>query len=528
MNSATGVERKSKLSLLNDFLFFHINERNFAVRIEQINSRIRLYPRIVISQLAIAFLLVGVMWNGVVHDVLFAWLALACAAHTFELVYWLRFHQDAQNIRQCRRWNIGFRWFSGIVGIIWGSTGLLMFVPGQMVYQAFLICVVLGISGAAVTSNPVHPPSLFIHLGTLISPILFRVLWVGDWTHLFLGSMLVIYILFVLNASLELIHTFEKSLQQRIDNEKLTAELKQAQSIAHIGSWHYAFGTGQFTWTEELYRIFGVSSKTFIPSTETLISLIYPDDQSAMHKWIEACATGQKPSALEFRCLCPDGTISHIQWHGELTLDAEAKPSYIVGTGQDVTERKRVEAQINNIAYHDALTGLPNRRLLDDRLEQAFAACKRSGQYGALIFLDLDNFKPLNDTHGHKVGDLLLVEVAHRLGSCVRKVDTVARFGGDEFVVILNELGDNESECAEQAGIVAEKIQYALAGTYWLPFESEGSTKLVVHQNVGASMGVALFNKNINAENVLKWADVAMYQAKNTGKNRILFHEALV
>ena len=528
MNSAIGVGNKSQLNLFNDLLIFHINEKNFAVRVEQINSRIRLYPRIVISQLAIAFLLVGVMWNGVAHDVLLDWLALACAAHAVELVYWLRFQRHAQTIAQCRRWNLGFCWFSGIVGSIWGSTGLLMFVPGQLIYQTFLICVVLGISGAAVTSNPVHPPSLFIHLGTLISPLLLRVLWVGDWTHLYLGSMLFIYILFVVNASLELIHTFEKSLQQRIDNEKLAAELKQAQAIAHIGSWHYVFGTGQITWTEELYRIFGVSSKSFVPSAETLISLIYPDDQSDMQTWIEACAKGQKPKVLEFRCLCPDGTIRHIQWQGELVWDAERKPSYVVGTGQDVTERKRVDARINNIAYHDALTGLPNRRLLDDRLEQAFAACKRSGQYGAVIFLDLDNFKPLNDTHGHKVGDLLLVEVALRLVSCVRKVDTVARFGGDEFVVLLNELGGNESECAAQAGFVAEKIQSALAGPYWLPFESEGSTKLIVHRNVGASMGIALFNKNLNADNVLKWADVAMYQAKNAGKNHIRFHEALV
>jgi diguanylate cyclase (GGDEF)-like protein/PAS domain S-box-containing protein len=528
MNNAISVGNKSQLGLLKDLLIFHIDEKNFAVRSEQINSRIRLYPRIVISQLAIAFLLVGVMWNGVAHDVLLAWLALACAAHTVELVYWLRLHRRAQNIAQCRRWNLGFCWFSGIVGIIWGSTGLLMFVPGQMLYQTFLICVVLGISGAAVTSNPVHPPSLLIHLGAMISPLLVRVLWVGDWTHLFLGSMLIIYILFVLNASIELIHTFEKSSQRRIDNEKLTAELKQAQSIAHIGSWHYAFGTGQLTWTEELYRIFGVSSKTFIPSAETLISLIYPDDQSAVHTWIEACVTGQKPRALEFRCLCPDGTIRHIQGQGELVLDAEGKSSYIVGTGQDITERKRVEVQINNIAYHDGLTGLPNRRLLDDRLEQVFAACKRSGRYGAVIFLDLDNFKPLNDTHGHKVGDLLLVEVAFRLVSCVREVDTVARFGGDEFVVVLNELDGNESECAAQAGIVAEKIQSALACPYWLSSESDESTKLVIHQNVGASMGVALFNKDVNAENVLKWADMAMYQAKNAGRNHVRFHEFLV
>lgn len=190
----------------------------------------------------------------------------------------------------------------------------------------------------------------------------------------------------------------------------------------------------------------------------------------------------------------------------------------------DITDRKQNEELINRYAFYDALTQLPNRRLLDDRLEQAIATSKRSGNYGALMFLDLDNFKPLNDTHGHKAGDLLLVEVARRITSCVREVDTVARFGGDEFVVLLSELNVDETESIAQAGFVAEKIRTYLSQPYWLTSNPTGSTKMIVHQNLGASIGVALFNEKTNAGQLLKYADKAMYNAKESGRNSVCFY----
>ena len=515
------------LQLLKELLSFHIDETNFAVRVEQINSRLRLFPRLVFSQLAIAFLLVGIMWNGVPHYVLLDWLVLVCAVHTFEMVYWARFRGPAKDISQCRQWNNRFCWFSGIVGVVWGSTGLLMFVPGQMLYQAYLICAVLGISAGAVTSNPVHPPSLFIYLTGLVLPLVMRILWEGDWQHLFLGGMLLIYILFVLSAARELISTFEESLQQHIENKKLAAELEQAQSIAHIGSWHYVFATGRLTWTEELYRVYGVSSETFIPSAEALIDLIHPDDQSAMQKWIEACASGRKPKAFEFRCVWPDGTIRHIEGQGEMVLDAEGKPLYVLGTNQDITERKAVENEINNLAFYDSLTQLPNRRLLNDRLEKAMAASKRSGLYGALLFLDLDNFKPLNDMHGHGAGDLLLIEVAKRLTSCVRDVDTVARFGGDEFVMVLGELDMDRAKSGKEVLIVTEKICAALNEPYLLKVPHKGKAETTVKHHCTSSIGVALFvDHEANAEDILRWADMAMYQAKEAGRNQIRLYDS--
>lgn len=194
---------------------------------------------------------------------------------------------------------------------------------------------------------------------------------------------------------------------------------------------------------------------------------------------------------------------------------------------RDISERKQMEDQVRQLAFHDTLTQLPNRRLLTDRLSQTMAASMRSGLYAALIFLDLDNFKPLNDMHGHVVGDLLLIEVANRLKSCVREMDTVARFGGDEFVVMIRELDTDKAESVSQAEIIAEKIRITLAEPYQLKLNpGEKDEKIIVHRCT-ASIGVCLFlDHEASQEDILKWADTAMYKAKDSGRNVIRFYDA--
>ncbi|MDP1996864.1 MAG: diguanylate cyclase [Gallionella sp.] len=200
--------------------------------------------------------------------------------------------------------------------------------------------------------------------------------------------------------------------------------------------------------------------------------------------------------------------------------------THYVGIDHDITKRKAAEEEINNLAFYDSLTQLPNRRLLNDRLGKIMAASKRSGRYGALMFLDLDNFKPLNDVHGHSVGDLLLVEVARRIARCVREVDTVARFGGDEFVVVLSELDEDRAESVSQTSIIAEKIRAALAEPYVLKIQPEGKAETTVEHHCTSSIGVMLFTDHeASAEDILKWADMAMYQAKEAGRNQIRFYE---
>ncbi len=197
--------------------------------------------------------------------------------------------------------------------------------------------------------------------------------------------------------------------------------------------------------------------------------------------------------------------------------DDEGLTTHYVGTSTDVTERKKAEDEIKNLAFYDPLTGLPNRRLLLDRLRHAMASSSRSARHGALLFLDLDNFKTLNDTRGHDIGDLLLQEVAQRLGTCVREVDTVARLGGDEFVVMLEDLSDNLLEAATQTEIVGEKILSTLNQTYHLADYACHSTP---------SIGVTLFADHQGSiDDLLKRADLAMYQAKAAGRNTLRFFD---
>jgi diguanylate cyclase (GGDEF)-like protein len=184
------------------------------------------------------------------------------------------------------------------------------------------------------------------------------------------------------------------------------------------------------------------------------------------------------------------------------------------------------ERLLKQLALYDPLTQLPNRRLLNDRLNQTMITSKRSGCHVALMFLDLDHFKPLNDTHGHAVGDLLLIEVANRLKSCIRGMDTIARFGGDEFVVMLSELNVNKAQSMSQAEVVAEKIRFALSEPYWLTVKRDGQTDNTVEHHCTASIGIVVFmNHQGSLDDVLKWADQTMYQAKEAGRNRIRFYD---
>jgi diguanylate cyclase (GGDEF)-like protein/PAS domain S-box-containing protein len=191
--------------------------------------------------------------------------------------------------------------------------------------------------------------------------------------------------------------------------------------------------------------------------------------------------------------------------------------THYVGSHIDISEHKAAEDAIKHLAFFDQLTGLPNRRLLLDRLRHALAFSARSGSGGALLFLDLDNFRTINETMGHNVGDLLLQQVALRLETCVRKSDSVARLGGDEFVVLLEGLSDEMFEVAAQTKIVGEKILAALNKPYHIASLSHRSTP---------SIGIVLFgDQKLPVDELLKQADIAMYQAKQDGRNTLRFFD---
>lgn len=247
----------------------------------------------------------------------------------------------------------------------------------------------------------------------------------------------------------------------------------------------------------------------------------YRDDFAQMHKRVIAGESAQ----MEFEVFGLKGGRRWLETHAVPMIE-NGETMHLAVT-RDITERKQLERQIHRLAFYDPLTNLPNRRLLNERLSQAMVLGKRTGCYGALMFIDLDNFKPINDRYGHFVGDLLLIEVATRLKHAIREIDTVARFGGDEFVIMLSELNVDKAEATSHARVVAEKILISLAEPYSLKNGMEGSESSTVVHRCTASIGVVVFIGHESTQGeILKRGDVAMYQAKTKGRNMICFYDS--
>lgn len=299
--------------------------------------------------------------------------------------------------------------------------------------------------------------------------------------------------------------------------EKIRANLDAAQKLASIGSWEWDVQKDVAFWSDETYRIFGINKEELSEHRENFLDMIICEDRVKVEQALSDALKGVKQYDVEYRVCLTEGTKKIIHALAEVIHDEVGKPLLMLGTVQDVTERKKSEEKIHHLAFYDPLTQLPNRRLLVDRLNHALASSERNGWTGALLFLDLDNFKTLNDTLGHDIGDLLLQQVAQRLTACVRKGDTVARLGGDEFVVVLEVLNADDQEAAAQTEVVGEEIKTALTQPYTLARHQYRSTP---------SIGITLFHgPKTSIEELMKQVDIAMYQAKRDGRNRIRFFD---
>lgn len=263
---------------------------------------------------------------------------------------------------------------------------------------------------------------------------------------------------------------------------------------------------------------------------EELIGTAFKDyftDPERAQAGIKLVLAKKKLTNYELTARHRNGGQTFVSYNATTIFDHERRLQGVFAAARDITEHKKAEEQILNLALHDALTRLPNRRLLSDRLAQMAASSKRSGRYGALMFLDIDNFKPLNDAHGHHAGDLLLIEIAQRIGSCVREVDFVARFGGDEFVVILSALDTTLAASTHQAAAVAEKVRAALGRPYTLTLQADGQGPPPLVCHCSASIGVVMFfEQQASEDTILKWADAQMYLAKEGGGNQVRVHGA--
>lgn len=315
-------------------------------------------------------------------------------------------------------------------------------------------------------------------------------------------------------------------VRQRVKNilqlTRLSHELKESEERLRLvmdatgeGIWDWNMVTGEVIHNATWCRMLGLSNVFLSHPMEAFSERVHPDDAHAVQQALRSCLEGDGTTyQSEHRLRHVDGHYVWLMDRGQVVeRDREGRPLRMVGSIRDIDERKRSEAEIFRLAFYDPLTALPNRRLLIDRLEQAIVKNNRQLGFGALMFLDMDRFKQLNDTHGHAMGDLLLVQVAERLRCCVREQDTVARLGGDEFVVMLEHLAELPETALHNALIVGQKILKALNAPYQLNALRYISTP---------SIGLTLFaGKKYSVDGILKLADAAMYKAKQAGRNNI-------
>lgn len=294
--------------------------------------------------------------------------------------------------------------------------------------------------------------------------------------------------------------------------------LRHVMAATGDGIWDWDVQSGMVFHNAKWCEMLGLPANFMEHSLEVFAERIHPDHAENVKASLDACFQGADFYNCEYQLQHSSGDYIWISDHGKVVQrDPAGKPLRMVGSIRDISDRQRHEAEIRQLAFYDPLTQLPNRRLMMDRLKQATNRIQRSKKISALMFLDMDRFKELNDTLGHAMGDLLLQEVARRLSAGVRQSDTVARLGGDEFVVLLDNLHSDPDVALENAKVVANKLLQSLNQPYDLRGHAYGSTP---------SIGLTIFGEAADTvEVILKQADMAMYEAKATGRNRICIHQ---
>jgi len=298
--------------------------------------------------------------------------------------------------------------------------------------------------------------------------------------------------------------------------EETTTRLEEAQRIAHVGNWELDVVNDKLWCSDEFYRICNISPSEFQNNYQSLINLVHPEERRLFKKSIKHALDKGARFNIEHRILLPNGCECYVHHEGTITNSNDGSNQRLVGIIHDITERKQYEDQLIKQANFDPLTDLPNRNLLLDRLNQTLLAAKRNNQMVGLLHINLDHFKDVNDTYGHISGDNLLIQTAKRLQSCLRQSDTLARPGGDEFTVILNNLSQEED-----ASFVASKIITKLEQ----PFLVDGYEVFI-----GASIGITIYPNDTDTTDdahipisMLRHADIALSRAKDSGRNTFCY-----
>jgi len=328
------------------------------------------------------------------------------------------------------------------------------------------------------------------------------------------ASIISIYITLVFLMLFRYILTLEETKKSL---NKSQERLILATTAGGVGIWEWDIVNDVLVWDAQMYGLYGINGDQFSGAYEAWQAGVHPDDKERTNLESQNALAGHREYNIKYRVVWPNGSIHYVHALGSVERDSAGNPMRMSGTNWDITEQKEAENRAEELAYFDPLTSLPNRRLFADRLQRAIKLSERSQQYCALLSIDIDHFKSINDQHGHDGGDLVLQATAQHLLKVVRTGDTVARMGGDEFVIVLEDLSPNPSEAGSVAKTVAEKI---LA-------KFNVSDKLTSSiQMCSLSIGITVFiGGSMDSGEMIKQSDLALYHAKEAGRNCMKFYD---
>jgi diguanylate cyclase (GGDEF)-like protein/PAS domain S-box-containing protein len=496
-----------------------------------------------LATLMVAFILGAILWQDLEQPALFAWFAAISLITVARYALYKVFVNANPPAERLAAWEWRFLAGSTVAALCWAvlGTALLPVDPANRMAVAMLVAL---LATGAVAYNAPHPFAFKITAFVTLVPLAISLFLSGARAQMLLSGAVLI-----LAGLLPVIHTKvyralltslsarlstvmlssrlqEEHHQLELTSEKLAEEMLQriaaqqkellsAQRLrVHVErtpfaviEWDRDFRVA--AWNPAAEGMFGWDAAQAIgkPAGELLCA---PESRPAFEAmWSELVETPEG-NKTQIANVTSRGRTIHCEWYNTPLVDAAGKPMGFASLVQDITERLNTERTIHYMAHHDALTGLPNRRLMQDRLNQAIMQARRNHRYVAVLFIDVDRFKLLNDTLGHDTGDFILKDIAKRLAGAVREADTVSREGGDEFIVILPDLDRPES-----ARTVADKIMQEISG----PVEIAGQ-----ELHVTTSIGISHFpNDATDVNQLLKHADSAMYQAKEAGRNTIRY-----
>lgn len=293
---------------------------------------------------------------------------------------------------------------------------------------------------------------------------------------------------------------------------------RRSQYFARIGTWDWRIDTEELYWSEAIYGMFGYKHGAVEPSYELFCASVHPDDRARVRAGELRCIETGENHDEEYRVIWPDGTQRWLRETGNVVKDETGNTVRMMGVVRDITEERAWANQLHQLAHHDSLTGLPNRLVFEQHLAKSLDRARRSTTRVMLVFIDLNDFKAINDRYGHAAGDHALVITGERLRHALRESDTLARIGGDEFVVILEGLA--AATCLDdEAGRIAAKIFAAIAPPVQL-----GATQ----RRIAASLGISVFPDHApTMDRMIHLADLAMYEAKRCGDNLYRLGNAL-